>query len=59
MNEVLKDKLVNSETGYPYDGAKLHYILDIDNIEFSREVLIELEKVTPLPKPKVKKTKIM
>ena len=39
-------------TGFPYKGAKQHYILDIDNREFCKKVVIELEKVTPLPKPK-------
>ena len=39
-------------TGFPYKGAKEHYILDIDNNELCKKVVIELEKVTPLPKPK-------
>ena len=28
--------------GFPYDGAKEHYVLDIDNIELTREVIAEL-----------------
>ena len=48
----IKDVMKNADTGYPYKGAKEHYVLDIDNSEFSKSVLIELEKVTPIPKKK-------
>ncbi len=41
--------------GYPYKGAKEHYILDIDNKELLRDVVIKLENVIPLPKPRKKK----
>lgn len=45
----------NNNQGYPYDGAKLHYIVeDIDNREFMQELASELEKITPLPKSKKK-----
>lgn len=44
-----------AEIGIPYDGAKEHYILDIDNADFSKQVILELEKVTPLPKSRKKK----
>jgi TfoX/Sxy family transcriptional regulator of competence genes len=47
----------NAEKGFPYDGAKEHYILDIDNAELAREVVAALEPVTPIPKPKRKKEK--
>ena len=50
------DRLMNdAERGFPYDGAKEHYILDIDNTELSRNVALALEAVTPIPKPKKKK----
>ena len=51
MEEMMKDE----QTGYPYKGAKEHYILDIDDIAFCKAVITELEKVTPLPKPRKKK----
>lgn len=51
----IKDKMQNAEIGCPYNGAKEHYILDIDNSEFCKSVIIELEKVTPIPKSKNKK----
>ncbi len=50
--KVLKD----SETGIPYKGAKEHYILDIENKELSQEVAVILEKITPFPKPRKKKS---
>ncbi|EGO64007.1 TfoX/Sxy family protein [Acetonema longum] len=49
--------MVNAEKGFPYDGAKEHYILDIDNADFATEVVNILEPVTPLPKPRKKKIK--
>ncbi|MCI8832924.1 MAG: transcriptional regulator [Clostridia bacterium] len=53
--DCIKDMMQNAETGYPYNGAKEHYVLDIDNNEFCKSVIIELEKVTPIPKSKKKK----
>lgn len=52
--DCIKDIMKNAETGFPYKGAKEHYILDIDNREFCKFVIIELEKITPIPKPKKK-----
>lgn len=42
----------NAECGIPYDGAKEHYILDVENTELTEKILSVLEKVTPLPKKK-------
>lgn len=53
--DVIAEKMKNAECGFPYQGAKEHYILDIDNPEFCKEVVRKLEEVTPLPKPKKKK----
>lgn len=50
IEEMMKD----AETGYPYKNAKEHYILDIDNAEFCKTVVAEIEKVTPVPKPRKK-----
>lgn len=41
-----------AEKGFPYNGAKEHYILDIDNGVLAKEVAAVLELNTPLPKPK-------
>lgn len=52
--DCIAEKMKDAETGYPYKGAKEHYVLNIDNAEFCKEILSEVEKVTPLPKPKKK-----
>ncbi len=52
--DCIKDMMKNAEIGFPYDGAKEHYVLDIDNRDFCKSVIIKLEKVTPLPKSKRK-----
>jgi TfoX/Sxy family transcriptional regulator of competence genes len=55
--DCVKLYLENAEKGSPYKGAKEHYIVDVDNSELLTTVVTELEKVTPLPKPRKKKTK--
>ena len=44
-----------AEKGFPYDGAKEHYVLDIDNAALSRDAVAALLPVIPVPKPKKKK----
>lgn len=46
----LSDLLRDADCGYPYDGAKEHYILDVENEELTQEVIHILKEVTPLPK---------
>ncbi len=48
ISSLMKD----SQTGYPYQGAKEHYILDIENRELTSKVVKILEQITPLPKKK-------
>lgn len=55
--ECIANKMQDADRGFPYDGAKEHYILDIDDAEFSKEIVCILEPVTSLPKPKKKKAK--
>ena len=43
--------------GFPYDGAKAHYILDIENSGLVRSVIEILVRVTPVPKKRNKKVK--
>lgn len=57
MLEEVKDLLNNSGTGHPYDSAKEHYILDIEDKELIQKVIEVLEPITPLPKPRKKKVK--
>ena len=44
----------NAECGFPYDGAKEHFILDIENRELLDKVIPLLEKITPVPKKRKK-----
>ena len=55
MLPCLDELMSDAERGYPYDGAKEHYILDIDSAELTSAVITALESVTPMPKPKKKK----
>jgi len=48
--------MAGADKGFPYKGAKEHYILDIDNADFAKEVIGILEPITPLPKPGKKKS---
>ncbi|MBP3460275.1 MAG: TfoX/Sxy family protein [Lachnospiraceae bacterium] len=57
MLPEIKEKMKRADVGYPYDGAKEHYILDIDDADFSKDVVAILERVTPVPKPKKKSIK--
>lgn len=50
----LDETMREADRGFPYDGAKEHYVLDIDDAKSSKEVIAILEPVTPLPKPKKK-----
>lgn len=53
--EEISEFMKEAEKGFPYNGAKEHYILDIDNKELTSKVILKLEKITPLPKPRKKK----
>ena len=47
--------MADAEKGHPYEGAKEHYILDIDDADLAKAVVAVLEPVTPFPKPRKKK----
>ena len=51
----LAARMRGAACGVPYEGAKEHYILDIDDAPFARETAALLETLTPLPKPRKKK----
>ncbi len=55
--DVLKEIMIHAESGSPYEGSKEHYILDIDNIEFSKKIIDLLEPLTSVPKKKKKHVK--
>ena len=48
--------MAEAEKGFPYNGAKEHYILDIDDAELAGKAIAVLEPVIPIPKPRKKKT---
>lgn len=48
--DCIQEYMMDAGVGFPYSGAKEHYILDIDNSDFSKKIVLEIEKVTPLPK---------
>ena len=52
----LASLLTGAECGIPYSGAKEHYILDIEDRKLTARVCALLEELTPLPKPRRKKT---
>lgn len=56
--DCIKEIMESAEKGYPYKGAKEHYVLDIDNSEVCKAVVTEIEKVTALPKTKKRKSRI-
>jgi hypothetical protein len=43
-----------AQMGFPYQGAKEHYVLDIDDSGLSDEVIMRLEPITKVPVPKKK-----
>ncbi|MHB8096848.1 MAG: hypothetical protein ACYDEI_04285 [Erysipelotrichaceae bacterium] len=55
MFDEIKDLMDDAAKGYPYNGAKLHYILDIDNREFSEQLIQRIEPLLVYPKPKRRK----
>ncbi|MGI6028432.1 MAG: TfoX/Sxy family protein [Candidatus Heteroscillospira sp.] len=55
MLPELSELLADAETGLPYEGAREHYILDIENVELTLAVISVLEPITPRPKPKKRK----
>lgn len=52
---VLDDLMRDTPCGCPYEGAKEHYVLDVEDHELTEQVLRAAEAATPLPKPRKKK----
>lgn len=52
--DCIKEDMKNASVGYPYEGAKEHYILDIDDASFCKMIVSKIEKVTPIPKKRRK-----
>jgi TfoX/Sxy family transcriptional regulator of competence genes len=54
MLDCIKPLMENVETGFPYEGAKEYYIVNVDDSEYLSNVVIVLEKNVPIPKKKKK-----
>lgn len=50
----ITDMMTDALTGFPYDGAKEHYILDIEHREKAIPIIRKLLEVLPYPKKKIK-----
>ena len=50
----LASVMANAAVGCPYEGAKEHYILDIDDTALTAQVIAILEPITPVPKKRKK-----
>ena len=53
-HEDLSTIMCEADLGFPYNGAKEHYILDIENQSLLNEVIPFLVRMTPYPKKKNK-----
>ena len=51
----IEELMSDAECGVPYDSAKEHHILDIENRELTAKAVEILEQVTPIPKKRTKK----
>ena len=51
----LSEIMSGAPCGFPYEGAKESYILDIENDGLLEKVVPLLGEIVPLPKPKKKK----
>jgi TfoX/Sxy family transcriptional regulator of competence genes len=51
----LAELMRRAEKGRPFEGAKEHYVVDIDDRELTRKIVEIVTPLTPLPKPKAKK----
>jgi len=52
--DIIAEMMQNADIGFPYKGAKEHYVLDIDNADFCKKIVTKIEEVTPIPKSKKK-----
>ena len=51
----IEELMSGAECGVPYDSAKEHYILDIEDRELTAKAVEILKQITPVPKKKAKK----
>lgn len=44
--------MAEAPCGFPYEGAKEHYILDVEDHSLAEKALTAAEAATPVPKPR-------
>ena len=52
---VIAELMTGADTGFPYNGAKEHYILDIEHSDKAIEIIETLLPAIPYPKKKKKR----
>jgi tfoX N-terminal domain protein len=55
QHEAIEALMAEAEKGYPYEGAKEHYILDVSRADHATKVVAILAEVLPYPKKRKKK----
>jgi TfoX/Sxy family transcriptional regulator of competence genes len=56
--DCIKDLMKDTETGFPYEGAKEHYIVNVDDSEDFSNVVNVLEKNIPVSKKRNNKNSV-
>ncbi len=56
-HECIANDMENADVSTPYNGAKEHYVLDVEDSDFAYAILGKLLEVTAVPKPKKKQVK--
>ena len=52
---AIAELMTGADTGFPYDGAKEHYILDIEHRDKAIDIIETLLPAIPYPKKKKKR----
>ena len=52
---AIAELMTGADTGFPYDGAKEHYILDIEHRDKAIDIIEALLPAIPYPKKKKKR----
>lgn len=50
MHPAIEALMRDAERGYPYEGAKEHYLLDVSHPDTALQVVKVLQEVLPYPK---------
>ena len=53
----LAELMRSAPDGLPYEGARVHSVLDLEDRELVRQVMDILLRVTPLPKRRIQQSK--